>query len=138
MISFFVHQKLKKPPSKVSQNSSNPLFFLTALTAQTTQTEEFMFQNVAYWPTVYRIGPVLKISKKHHILTNVHTTRNTWTVSRSATDLHLSSSYAFLNGLQQQITHIVLCIKKQTNLWLAYSTRVPFYNPLWSFFEQVH
>jgi hypothetical protein len=36
---------LKKPPSKVAQNSSNPLFFLTALTAQT---EEFMFQNWAY------------------------------------------------------------------------------------------
>ena len=31
-------------------------FFLTVLTAQTAQTEEFMFQNVAYWPTVYRTG----------------------------------------------------------------------------------
>ena len=34
-------------------------FFLTALTAQTAQTaqtEEFMFQNVAYRPTVYRTG----------------------------------------------------------------------------------
>ena len=31
-------------------------FFLTALTAQTATTEEFMFQNVAYWPTVYRTG----------------------------------------------------------------------------------
>ena len=29
---------------------------LTALTAQTAQTEEFMIQNVAYWPTVYRTG----------------------------------------------------------------------------------
>ena len=46
----------KKPPSKVTQNSSNLLFSLTALTAQTAQTEEFIFQNVAYWPTVYRTG----------------------------------------------------------------------------------
>jgi hypothetical protein len=46
----------KKAPSKVAQNSSNPLFSLTALTAQTAQTEEFMFQNVAYWPTVYKTG----------------------------------------------------------------------------------
>ena len=53
---FFAHKKLKKPPSKVAQNSSNPLFFLTALTAQTAQTEEFMLQNVAYWPTVYGTG----------------------------------------------------------------------------------
>ena len=45
---FFAHKKLKKPPSKVAQNSSNPLFFITALTAQTAQTEEFLFQNVAY------------------------------------------------------------------------------------------
>ena len=31
-------------------------FFLTALTAQTAQTEEFLFQNVAYRLTVYRTG----------------------------------------------------------------------------------
>ena len=35
----FDHQLLKKPPSKVAQNSTNPNFFLTALTAQTAQTE---------------------------------------------------------------------------------------------------
>ena len=35
-----------------AQKNSNPLFFLTASSAQTTQTEEFMFQNVAYRPTV--------------------------------------------------------------------------------------
>ena len=44
---FFALKKLKKPPSKVAQNSSNPLFSLTASTAQMAQTEEFMFQNVA-------------------------------------------------------------------------------------------
>ena len=47
---------MKKPPSKVAQKNSNPLFFLTALSCQTTQTEEFMFQNVAYRPSVYRTG----------------------------------------------------------------------------------
>ena len=49
---------MKKPPSKVAQNSSNPLF-LTALTAKTAQTEEFIFQNVAYRPTVYGTGVLL-------------------------------------------------------------------------------
>jgi hypothetical protein len=42
---------MKKPPSKVAQNSPNPLFSLTALTAltaQMAQTEEALFQNVAY------------------------------------------------------------------------------------------
>ena len=53
---FFVHKKLKKPPTKVAQKNSNPLFFLSASTAQMAQTEEFMFQNVAYRPTVYRTG----------------------------------------------------------------------------------
>ena len=44
----FDRKKLKNPPSKVAQNFSNPLFFLTALTTQTAQTVEFLFQNVAY------------------------------------------------------------------------------------------
>ena len=49
------HKKLKKPPSKVAQKNSNPLFFsLTASTAHMAQTEVFMFQNVAYRTTVYR------------------------------------------------------------------------------------
>ena len=56
----FCPQKLKKPPSKVAQKNSNPLFFLTTLTAQTAQTEEFIFQNVAYRPTVYRTGVTAK------------------------------------------------------------------------------
>jgi hypothetical protein len=45
---FFALKKLKKAPSKVAQKNSNPLFFLTTNSAQTVQTEEFMFQNVAY------------------------------------------------------------------------------------------
>jgi hypothetical protein len=43
---------LKKPPTKVAQKNSNPRFSLTASTAQMAQTEEFMFQNVAFRPTV--------------------------------------------------------------------------------------
>ena len=43
------HQKLLRFPQIY-------FFFLTALTAQTTQTEEFLFLNVAYWLTVYRTG----------------------------------------------------------------------------------
>ena len=51
---------MRKPPSKVAQNNSNPLFFLTAWAAQMAQTEEFMFQNMAYRTTVYRTGAVTK------------------------------------------------------------------------------
>ena len=43
-------------------------FFLTALTAQTAQTEEFLFQNVAYGLTVYRTGAkTISIQKKFPI-----------------------------------------------------------------------
>ena len=52
----FAHKKEKKTPTKVAQKYSNPLFFLTASTAQMAKTEEFMFQNVAYIPTVYKTG----------------------------------------------------------------------------------
>ena len=61
----FAHKKLQKPPSKVAQNSSNPLFFLTALTAQT---EEVMFQNVAYRAPVYRTGAKVNTSRKSRFL----------------------------------------------------------------------
>ena len=50
---FFLSQKVEKPPSKVAQENSNPLFFLTA---QTAQTEEIMFHNAANRPTVYKTG----------------------------------------------------------------------------------
>ena len=39
-------------------------FFLTASSAQMAQTEEFMFQNVAYRPTVYRTGARVEILQK--------------------------------------------------------------------------
>ena len=58
---FVAHKKLKKPLSKVAQKNSNPFFSLlpwAAQTAQTVQTEEFMFQNVAYRPIVYKTGGI--------------------------------------------------------------------------------
>ena len=53
---FFCPKKGEKNTLKVAQKNSNPLFFLTVWAAQTAQTEEFMFQNVAYRPTVYITG----------------------------------------------------------------------------------
>ena len=50
---FLRTKSLKKLASKVAQKNTNPFFFLTAWAAQTA---EFMFQNVAYRPTVYRTG----------------------------------------------------------------------------------
>ena len=64
---FFLHKKLKKPPSKVAQKNSNPLLFSSLpCAAQTAQTEEFMFQIVAYRPTVYRTGALVQNSTKTH------------------------------------------------------------------------
>ena len=51
---FFAHNKFKNSTSKVAQINLNPLFFLTALT-----TEEFMFQNLAYRPIVYKTRHVV-------------------------------------------------------------------------------
>ena len=49
----------KNHPQKLLRKTQIHFFFLTASSAQTTQTEEFMFQNVAYRPTVYRTGALL-------------------------------------------------------------------------------
>ena len=49
-------QSWKNHPQKLLRKPQIHFFSLTALTAQTTQTEEFMFQNVAYRPTVHRTG----------------------------------------------------------------------------------
>ena len=46
---FFAHEKLKKNPQ-------NDFFFLLPWSAQMTQTEEFISQNFAYGPTVYKTG----------------------------------------------------------------------------------
>ena len=53
-LSFFLPTKnWKNHPQKLLRKTQIHSFFLTA---QTTQTEEFMFQNVAYRPIVYRTG----------------------------------------------------------------------------------
>ena len=70
---FFAHKKLKKTTLKVVQNNLNPLFFLTAWATQTAQTEEFMLQNVAYRPTVYKTGILLFDSSSWNtVVSNVH------------------------------------------------------------------
>ena len=55
-IAIFLASKVEKTTLKGAQKNSNPLFSLTASTAQMAKTEEFMFQNVAYRPTAYRTG----------------------------------------------------------------------------------
>ena len=52
-----IFKKLKKPPSKIAQKYSN---LFSPWAAQTAQTEEFMFQNVAYKPTVYETGDYIR------------------------------------------------------------------------------
>ena len=50
----FWPQKVEKNTLKsCSEKLKSTIFFLTAWAAQMAQTEEFMFQNVAYRPTVY-------------------------------------------------------------------------------------
>ena len=46
----------KNHPQKLLSIPQIHFFPLTASTAQMAQTEEFMFQNVTYRPTVYRTG----------------------------------------------------------------------------------
>ena len=47
------HKKVEKPPSKVAQKYS---IFFSPSAAKTAPKEYFMFQNVAYRPTVYKTG----------------------------------------------------------------------------------
>ena len=56
---FFCPQKVEKTTLKSCSEKLKSTFFLTASSAQTAQTENFMFQNVAYRPTVYRTGSKL-------------------------------------------------------------------------------
>ena len=58
---------MKKPSSKVAQKNSNPLFFLITSSAQTAQTEEFIFQNVAY-RTGSIVHNVSKVSKNSDMI----------------------------------------------------------------------
>ena len=59
IVMFFDHDKLKKPPSKDAQKYSFLKIAFLPWAAQTAQAEEFMFQNVAYRPTVYKTGAVM-------------------------------------------------------------------------------
>ena len=58
--SFLPTKSWKNHPQKLLRKTHIRLFFLTAWAAQTVQIEEFMFQNVAYRPTVYRTGVTAK------------------------------------------------------------------------------
>ena len=54
---FFAHKKLKKTTLRsCSEKLKSTFFSLLPWAAQMAQTEEFMFQIVAYRPTVYRTG----------------------------------------------------------------------------------
>ena len=53
LILSFCPQKVKKNTLKSCSEFLKSIF---SLTAQTALTEEFMFQNVAYWSIVYRTG----------------------------------------------------------------------------------
>ena len=80
-------------------------FPLTALTAQTAQTEEFMFQNVAYWQTIDRTGVslmTLNVRKSQIIdflLQSVQKTNN----------FFLISAVASKKWSNQKIKHSLLC-----------------------------
>ena len=59
-INIFCPQKVEKTTLKSCSEKLKSTFFpLTASTAQMAQTEKFMFQNMAYRPTVYRTGVVM-------------------------------------------------------------------------------
>ena len=69
---FFRPQKVEKTTLKsCSEKLKSTFFSLLTWATQTTQTEEFMFQNVAYRPTVYRTGDytIYEISKISMITT---------------------------------------------------------------------
>ena len=66
---FFLPSKSwKNHPQKLLRIPQIHFFSLTASTAQMAQTEEFMFQNVAYWPTVYRTGVDTQYTFWSHIV----------------------------------------------------------------------
>ena len=53
---FFVHENMKKPPSKVEYLAKLKKLSLTGLTAQTAQKLKFVFSNVSYRATVHKTG----------------------------------------------------------------------------------
>ena len=56
MLQYFQKKAHKNHPQKLLRKTQIHFFSLLPWAAQMAQTEEFMFQNVAYRPTVYRTG----------------------------------------------------------------------------------
>ena len=56
---FFFPQKVEKTTLKSCSEKLKSTYFLLPWAAQTALTEEFMFQIVAYRPTVYKTGTVV-------------------------------------------------------------------------------
>ena len=122
---FFCPQMLKKTPSKVAQKISNPLFFLTALTAQTEQTEEFMFQNVAYWPTVYRNGELgIHEKKKWAMYVSMNWQNDKSQASRNCQDCLMS---------KWTITHVTFKGNPSSQILFTNSLQITntWYSALW-------
>ena len=143
---FFPHNKLKKPPSKVTKKNSNPLFFpyCTELPKRpklqysntVAQTEEFMFQIVAYRPTVYRTGAAAKTKieqgneKKSFFATCTH---KTWCLIGRHSDMNTAQCLSML-GQQLHMLELLfpmvrsnqncvhVCSQKKT--WRDLSTRL--------------
>ena len=63
-------KSLKNHPQKLLRKTQINFFFLTAWAAQMAQTEEFMFQNMAYRTTVYRTGAVTKEGRREDAIDN--------------------------------------------------------------------
>ena len=60
---FLPSKSWKKHPQKLPRKTQIHFFFLTASSAQMAETEEIMFQNVAYRPTVYKTGALTVVSE---------------------------------------------------------------------------
>ena len=66
---FFYPQKVEKTTLKsCSEKLKSTFFSLLPWAAQTAKTEEFMFQIVAYRPTVYRTGADIKVAHNLRLL----------------------------------------------------------------------
>ena len=59
-------RNVEKTTLKSCSGNLKSTFLLTVMTVQPAQ-KEFMFQNVAYWPTVYRTGGITTGVKNHNL-----------------------------------------------------------------------
>ena len=110
---FFLPSKSwKNHPQKLLRIPQIHFFSLTASTAQMAQTEEIMFQNVAYWPTVYRTGGIPRSVRDSFIFIPVFITAVTW-ISQHLLIINWRSD---LNDVQV-LCHSILNYKR--NSWYA-------------------